>query len=207
MSKENEREFLELLRNKSIEAAAEIMESLQRLKLLYEEISDDGQGDRPPRPRAGDFFYRLAKFELEHASNILRLGNSQAEMIFNHVRQLARSSRGGKAAPTAVITLQRRDGTYAGDFEIRNPFETKADARFELGGLRDASGTEIKDRRLRVSCGEDGSVLPYQTARVFITLDDQDVTSTMFGDVTVFLSADVEKQVAHRAIKVKPEAR
>src|SRR5690349_6653549 len=100
------------------------MESLQRLKLLYDEITDDGSGNPLPRPRAGDFFYRLARFELEHASNVLRLGNSQAEMIFDHIRQLARRTKGG-AAPVSVVELARDSNGkhYTGRFEIKNPFE------------------------------------------------------------------------------------
>lgn len=210
MSKE-EREFLDQLRAKSIEAAAEIMESLQRLKLLYEEISDDGHGgERPAQPRVGDFFYRLAKFELEHASNVIRLGNSQAELIFDHVRQLARRSRGG-ATPMPVIALELRDGPsgaleYAGHFEIRNPFETEADARFEIGPLRDASGVEVAGARPRVTCG-DGAVGPYETARVDVTIDHGAVPTTLFGELTVYLSAATEKQVARRALKVRPAER
>lgn len=200
-----EREFLDELRAKSIEAAAEIMESLQRLKLLYEEIADDGNGNAVPRPRAADFFYRLARFELEHASNIIRLGNSQAEMIFDHVRQLARRSKGG-AMPTPVValTLAEVDGkqAYRGSFEIKNPFATEADARWEVSELRDASG-EKQSATARIECGS-GRVPAHATARVDVTIAKSAVKETLFGEVTVYLSADVERQVARRAIKVRP---
>ena len=43
MSKD-EREFLDALRARSIEAAAEILEGVQRLKSMYDEITDDGSG-------------------------------------------------------------------------------------------------------------------------------------------------------------------
>lgn len=204
MSKD-EREFLDELRAKSIEAAAEIMESLQRLKLLYDEISDDGSGNPLPRPRTGDFFYRLARFELEHASNIIRLGNAQAEMIFDHVRQLARRSKGG-AVPTPVValTLTEVDGkqAYRGSFEIKNPFATEADARWEVSELRDASG-EKQAATVKVECGN-GRVPAHATARVELTVAKPAVKETLFGDIAVYLSADVERQVARRAIKVRP---
>lgn len=203
MSKD-EREFLDELRAKSIEAAAEIMEGLQRLKLLYEEIGDDGLG-ASRTSRAGDFFYRLARFELEHASNIIRLGNSQAEMIFDHVRQLARRSKGG-AAPMSVVALAPEGADLVGSFEIKSPFGERSDVRFDISPLRDAAGHE-QAPRLKVACG-DGTVPPYQTARVTVSLPASDVSQTLFGEITVYLSADVERQVARRAIKVRPpEAR
>lgn len=205
MSKD-ERDFLDDLRAKSIEAAAEIMESLQRLKLLYEEITDDGSGGTLPRPRPADFFYRLARFELEHASNIIRLGNSQAEMIFDHVRQLARRSKGG-AVPTSVVALELTtvDGkdAYRGSFEIKNPFATESDARWEVSELRDASGDK-QSATVKIECGN-GRVAAHQTARVDVTVAKSAVKDqTLFGEVTVYLSADVERQVARRAIKVRP---
>lgn len=207
MSKE-ERQFLDELRAKSIEAAAEIMESLQRLKVLYEEITDDGTGNPLPRPRAGDFFYRLARFELEHASNVIRLGNSQAEMIFDHVRQLARRTKGG-AVPTAVVMLkpvEDRPHVYAGSFEIKNTFEHEADTRFEVATLRDSSGHPVAITPV-VRCGN-GRVHAYQTARVEVEVTYAHTEmSTLFGEITVFLSADVERQVARRVIKLRPETR
>ena len=211
MSKE-EREFLDHLREKSIAAAAEIMESLQRLKLLYEEITDDGSGNPLPRPRPGDFFYRLARFELEHASNVIRLGNSQAEMIFDHVRQLARRTKGGGggAVSTSVVELKPavRHGAevFLGSFEIKNTSAVEADARFEREPLFDASGGG-GGVLPEVRCG-DGPVAPYQTARVDVWIPrGKGIGETLFGSVTVYLSTDVERQVARRAIKVRAEER
>lgn len=204
MSKD-EREFLDDLRKKSIEAAAEIMASLQRLKLLYDEISDDGSGEPMPRPKVGDFFYRLARFELEHASNVIRLGNAQAELIFDHVRQLARRTRGasGGVVSTAVVTLAPDgEGRLTGGFEIRSPFASEADVRFEVGPLRDASGAEKTAVKVAVTCGN-GRVAAYQTARVELAVDKAAVEQTLFGEITVYLSAEIERQVAHRAIKVR----
>jgi hypothetical protein len=207
VSKE-ERQFLDDLRDRSIAAAAEIMESLQRIKLLYEEITDDGTGNPLPRPRAGDFFYRLARFELEHASNVIRLGNSQAEMIFDHVRQMARRSKGGAVATSVVLLtpgVVNQEQVYLGAFDIKNTFSAEADTRFEVEPMFDSSrggGGVIPT----VRCGT-GRVPPYQSARVEVTIPmDKVADMTLFGSVTVFLSADVERQVAKRAIKVRPAA-
>lgn len=213
MSKQ-ERDFLDQLRMKSIEAAAEIMQGLQRLKLLYDEATDDGNGQPLPRPRIGDFFYQMARFELEHASNVIRLGNSQAEMIFEHVRQLARRSRGAPTSSQVVVLQPATDRSeYAGSFEIRNPFDVDADLRFATPPLRYANGDEAVSPsdatrapiRPQVACS-DGRVRRYQTARVDLTLDRSAVDQTLFGEITVYLSADVERQVAHRAIKVRRSA-
>ena len=212
MSKE-ERKFLDDLRTKSIEAAAEIMESLQRLKLLYDEITDDGSGSPMPRPRPGDFFYRLARFELEHAANVIRLGNSQAEMVFDHVRQLSRRTRVGAGRPvtTQVVTLEpepkENPTVYVGRFEIKNTFEVDADVRFEIAALRGANGATVEpELRPTVRCGT-GTVAAHRTAFVELSLSLLPPTlSTMFGEITVFLSADVERQVARRAIKIRPVA-
>jgi hypothetical protein len=207
VSKE-EREFLDHLREKSIAAAAEIMESLQRLKLLYEEITDDGSGNPLPRPRPGDFFYRLARFELEHASNVIRLGNSQAELIFDHVRQLARRSKGGGggAVSTSVVELKpdsrHGEDVFLGTFDIKNTSSLEADTRFECERLLNATGV-AGGADLKVACGN-GRVPPYQTARVDVWISrEKDIRETMFGAVTVFLSTDVERQVARRAVKIR----
>lgn len=212
MSKD-ERLFLDELRAKSIEAAAEIMEGLQRLKLLYEEIGDDGRGLPLPRIRSSDFFYRLARFELEHAANVIRLGNSQAELIFDHVRQLARRTKGA-SAPMAVVELafDADANAFVGSFEIKNPFERPADARFEVSELRDNTGKPVGVRP-DVSCGvepvEAYRVRPVELALGHDVFEDasQRGTKVLFGEVTVFLVADVERQVAKRAIKIRPQER
>lgn len=206
MSKE-EREFLDELRTKSIEAAAEIMESLQRLKSLYDEISDDGSGNPLPRPRPGDFFYRLAKFELEHASNVIRLGNSQAEMIFDHVRQLAQRNKPG-ALPTSVVQLEldASGKSYTGSFEIKNPFDHDADPRFQISPLRDASG-DIVDKAKLTARHVGGTLAAHRTAKINLAVAATAITDTLFGELSVFLVGDVDRQVARRAIKVKPAAK
>lgn len=208
MSKE-EREFLDALRTRSVEAASEILEGVQRLKSMYEEISDDGSGVPLPKPRLGDHFYQLAKFELEHASNLIRLGNSQAEMIFEHVRQL---SRRAQKTTTSVVTLEpevaavrRGEEQHSGGrFEIKNPFDKAADLRFEVSALRTNDGKEtgwsIKPRR----SGEQGPVRAHESTWIELRAHTKDhFGETLFADLTVYLSADVEKQVARRVVKVR----
>jgi hypothetical protein len=202
----DEREFLDELRTKSIEAAAEIMESLQRLKTLYDEISDDGSGNPLPRPKPGDFFYRLAKFELEHASNVIRLGNSQAELIFDHVRQLAQRNKPG-AVPTSVVQLEldASGKSYVGSFEIKNPFDHEADPRFQISPMRDANGNAIEKAKLTASHGG-GSLAAHRTAKIHLAVPSSAVAETLFGELAVFLVGEADRQIARRAIKVRPAA-
>lgn len=201
-----DKEFLDELRQRSIEAAAEIMESLQRLKALYEEITDDGTGEsKQDKARPTDFFFRLARYELEHAQNIIRLGNSQAELVFDHVRNLARRAKGG-AVPTPVVSLEPVSvggkHLYLGTFEIKNPFDQDADVRFDATPLRDAQGCDDKDLCPTFECSPN-PVIPHHAARVTVTVPQERVKSTLFGEVTVYLVGDVERQVARRAIKVR----
>ncbi|HEY5920014.1 MAG TPA: hypothetical protein VIV11_00025 [Kofleriaceae bacterium] len=199
-----DKEFLDELRQKSVEAAAEIMESLQRLKLLYEEITDDGSGCSPPKSRPADFFFRLARFELEHAQNIIRLGNSQAELIFDHVREIARRAKGG-AVPTAVVSLEpvtvKGDHFYIGTFEIKSSFEKDADVRFDAPHMRDAQGEDVGFSP-SFECSPN-PVIAHHAARVTVTVPAERVKTTLFGEVTVYLLGDCERQVARRAIKVR----
>lgn len=214
MSKE-EREFLDQLRARSVEAAAEILEGIQRLRALYDEVTDDGTGAGPARPRAADFFYRLARTELEHASNVIRLGNAQAELIFDHVRQLARRRRGAAAEPPAAVVLLEPTATgdgYAAAFDVRNPFRVEADVRFELAPLRTASGEPAAGPpgadppRVRAACAP-ARVPAAQVGRVELTLAPAGaVAETLFGEVVVVLSGEVERPVARRALKVRPRA-
>lgn len=199
MSKE-EREFLDALRAHSIQATAEILEGVHRLKSMYEEATDDGSGTPLPRPRIGDHFYRLAKFELEHASNLIRLGNSQVEMIFDHLRQLARRHQ---KTSHPVLELVADGKNCKGRFDVRNPFERTADLRFEIAPLRKADG-EPSDAKLKVSAkGRAVGVGALESRSIELTVPVPD--QPLFGELKVFLVADLEKQVAHRVIKVSPQ--
>jgi hypothetical protein len=200
---EKEREFLDALRNQSIEAVAEILGGVQRLKTMYEEITDDGSGTPVPRPKLGDHFYQLAKFELEHASTLIRLGNSQAEMVFDHLRQLARRTQ--KTSVT-VLELEHRDPhDYVGVLGVRNPFDKPADMRCELGDLKDAIGA-VSELKLTASAQGSSRVAPYETLKIDVGVSSKaPVDGTLFGEITVFLSADIEKRVAHRMVKLQHE--
>ena len=202
---EKEREFLDALRNQSIEAVAEILGGVQRLKTMYDEITDDGSGTPLPRPKLGDHFYQLAKFELEHASTLIRLGNSQAEMVFDHLRQLARRTQ--KTSATVLELEAGKAGDYVGVLSIRNPFEKPADLRCELSQLKDAVGA-VSEVKLTAAPQAKGSsrVAPYETLKIDVKVSGKNaIEGTLFGEITVFLSADIEKQVAHRMVKVHHE--
>jgi hypothetical protein len=196
----HERDFIEKLRSTSIHATAEVMEGLQRLRELHDELVDDGSGAPPPRPRLGDHFYQLAKLELEHAASVLRLGHVQAEMLFDHVRQLARRSRRGET-PARILELVPDGDGHAGHFEVRNPFDRPADVRFEISELRDNHGREGFTQLPQVDC-RTTPIPPRGVARIDVTLTDA-VTSVLFGKLDVFLSGDVEELVARRSVKVR----
>ncbi len=201
MSKD-ERKLLDDLRAKSVEAAADVMTGLQRLKHLHEDIA--GEDFDADRTRLGDFLYKLAKLELEHASNILSLGNMQAEMLFEQVRRIARRAR-GEGAPHKVLEIAVDPGKPAsGSFEIRNPFDRDADARFEIGEMRQQDGTP--DPSVRVQVHVDGAILPHATATVIVDVPKAKSLSAgdvRFAELVVFLSAHVETEVARRLIKLK----
>ena len=202
MSKQ-EREFLDHLRATSVEAAAEIMAGLQRIKSMYEEMTGDGVGGAPAAPKPADFFYQLARAELDHAAKLMRLGNNQAEMLFEHARRLARRSRGEVAVP--VLELKRVEGSssYEGDFEIRNPFEHEADPRYEIDALCNDTGGTVDHAPLHVKSASGGPVPAHSAATIRVTVDHGNHHGVAFGAVRVMLSADIEKQVAHRRVKVR----
>ncbi|MGH2898231.1 MAG: hypothetical protein ACRDMZ_06115, partial [Solirubrobacteraceae bacterium] len=117
---------------------------------------------------------------------------------------------GGGAVSTAVVELapatHESQPVYLGSFDIKNTSSVEADTRFELEALFDASGGG-GGVMPEVRCGN-GRVPPYQTARVEVWIPRiKDIGKTLFGSVTVYLSTDVERQVARRAIKVRPEER
>lgn len=202
MSKD-EREFLDALRKRSVEAAAEILEGVQRLKALYEDVTDDGSGTPLPKAKLGDHLYQLAKFELEHASNLIRLGNSQAEMIYEHVRAIARRTQ-KTAAPAVLEVVPQEGGLCRARFEVKNPFDQDGDLRFEIAPLRKADGEETGVKLAVRARNGTGRVRPHDT--LGIDLEAEPPPETLFGDLKVFLLADVERQVAHRVIKVRPRS-
>lgn len=203
MSKE-EREFLDALRKRSIEASAEILEGVQRLKSMYEEMTDDGSGQPVPKPRLGDHLYQLAKFELEHASTLIRLGNSQAEMVFDHLRHLARRSQKTTTPVLELVPDDRKPRQSHARFEIKNPFDRPGDLRFEIAPLRRADGSETSEKPSVKGKANASSIRAHDT--LYLDLRATTPDETLFGDVKVFLLADIEKQIAHRVIKVRAMA-
>lgn len=204
MSKE-EREFLDALRKRSIEASAEILEGVQRLKSMYEEITDDGSGTPLPKPRLGDHFYQLAKFELEHASTLIRLGNSQAEMVFDHLRQLARRTQKTTTTVLELVPDAQNPDECCARFEVKNPFDKPGDLRFEIESFRKADGTDSEVKP--TVKGKNGVTTIRAHDTLYIEVRVAAPPETYFGDVKIFLLADIEKQIAHRVIKVrKPDA-
>ena len=200
MSKE-EREFLDALRKRSIEASAEILEGVQRLKSMYEEITDDGSGEPMPKPRLGDHFYQLAKFELEHASRLIRLGNSQAEMVFDHLRHLARRTQKTTTKVLELIPDPQNPSECRGRFEVKNPFDKTGDLRFEIECLRKADGTDTEVKPKVEGRNGVTTIRAHDTLYLDVRVDTP--PETYFGDVRVYLLADIEKQIAHRVIKVR----
>jgi hypothetical protein len=214
----DEREFLDKLRSTSILAATEVMEGLQRLRSFHDEMTEDGSG--APRPRLSDHFYQLAKLELEHAASVLRLGSIQAEMLFDHVRQLARGVRGGQP-PMRVLELElerderprdqdrerehgRHGHRYVGRFEVRNPFDCRADVRFHISELRGAN-EHAHACRPTAQC-RTNPIPPHASSAIEVVLEEH-VHEILFGEIEVYLSAEIEKRVARRALKVRPHGR
>jgi hypothetical protein len=199
-----EREFLDALRARSIEAAAEILAGVQRLKSMYDEITDDGSGTPPPRPRLGDHFYQLAKFELEHAATLIKLGNSQAEMIFEHLRQLARRTQKSASPVLALVPDPAIPGQSLGRFEVRNPFEKTAHLRYTVEPLTTLDG--VANQKVLTVTPRAFSVRAYDSVLIDVAAEKPPATEVWFGDIRVFLVADIEKQVAHRVVRVMPTA-
>jgi hypothetical protein len=207
-----EREFLDELRAKSVEAAADMMAGVQRIKTLHDEIAgEDAESDRV---RLSDYLFKLAKLELEHAANILNLGNVQAEMMFDHVRRLVRRSQGA-TGPRKVLEVLADPGKTEATAEllIRNPFDRDADPRFELGPFRRQDGTHDPSGAHPSAPGAPFQVdlrcdvlRPYGTATAKLTIhtDGKPIEGVQFAELAVFLSAEVEREVARRIVKLKP---
>jgi hypothetical protein len=199
MSKQ-EREFLDDLRARSVEATVDMMAGVQRLKTLHDEIA--GEDAEVDRVRLSDYLFRLAKLELEHAANILSLGNTQAEMMFDHVRRLVRRSQGGNAT-RKVLEVRADPGqdVAIGELEIRNPFDREADPRFELTPFRMQDGAPGPDLKIELGCDV---VRPYSSALVQIKVHmAAPPDCVLFAELTVYLSAEIEREVARRIVKLK----
>src|SRR5207253_3148255 len=96
---------------------------------------------------------------------------------------------------------------------IRNPFDRDADPRFELGpfrrqdGTHDPSGVSAPGApgapfRVDLRCDV---VRPYNTATAKLTIHTGGtVDGVQFAELAVFLSAETEREVARRIVKLKP---
>lgn len=197
-----ERVFLDELRTRSVEAAADVMAGVQRLRVLHEDIAGEEAG--ADRVRFGDYMFKLAKLELEHAANILSLGNTQAEMLFEQVRRLAGKSRGA-GGPRKVLVIES-DGTSdaTGRVEVRNPFPLQADVRCALLPFQDQTGGEhALGKPVQIECPR---LAPHGAGKIKLTVAQGDVPAddkVYFAELTVFVSADVEQEVARRVVKLR----
>ena len=196
-----ERVLLDELRSKSVEAAADVMAGVQRLKTLHEDIAgEDAESDRV---RFGDYLYKLARLELEHASNILSLGNTQAEMLFEQVRRLAGRSRGAQGPRKVVQIAPASAGADGrGVVRVRNPFTQQADVRWDLGPFRGQDGADQPVAGVTVRCS---SIAPSGEAELVITVPAAQfpATGVYFAELVVYASADVEQEVARRIVKLR----
>lgn len=208
MSGKEDADFLERLRSLSLTGAQELLTGLDRLKQLHEEVSNiDPDQLQSNKAKQSDLVYSLAKMELEHAESLLNLGNAQASLLFEHVRNLARTARNRGEPPVQVLNFQF--GTTEREcqtrrFRIHNPFETDADPRFEISGLRDHQGRHHSEHLGLVTPTLEPIVAPARsTADVAVAVAPGMGSGLYFADLNVHLCADVERHVAKRVIKVK----
>lgn len=154
-----------------------------------------------PKRGYADQFYQLARLELDHAEKVMKLGSMQADMLFDHVRRIARIAKDRKVPLRVVELVPAGDQTFAASFEVVNPLEQPADLRFVIPTLRSANGDDLTGLRCVASCR--GSVASGVAATVTVTATGP-VTELAYGEIEVFASAETEKRVAHRALKVRP---
>lgn len=205
MSKEDA-DFLDRLRSLSVGAAHELLTGIDRLRELREEWvpTDPGQDPAALRSRYGDFAYRLAKAEVEHAEKILSMSHDQADMVFKHVRSLVRSARRNEP-PASVLELKcSAPQRYEAAFEIYNPFLAEAFLRLDFPGFRTMQGAEHGAPAAQLTAP--GVSLPARGSVeivAVVNLAHQNVPAGVyFGELSVYLSADVERLVAQRMLRV-----
>lgn len=202
-------EFLDRLRALSVSSAHELLAGVDRLRQLRAEWApvDVGYDREKERARLKDFVYKLAKAEIEHAEQILKLSHDQADLLFGHVRTLVRQSRNKGEPPASVLQLSpvpNRPGCWQGTFEVRNPFTAPAYARFDTEGFRTQQGELTRWEAITVRSATD-SVPPEASTSVTITIDlskEKPASAVYFCALTVYLSADVERQVARRLLRL-----
>lgn len=198
-----ERVFLDELRSKSVEAAADVMAGVQRLRTLHEDIA--GEDASADRVRFGDYLFKLARLELEHAANILSLGNTQAEMLFEQVRRLAGRSRGADG-PRKVLLIEPdpSGGDASGRVEVRNPFPLAADVRCVLTPFKTQDGSLVTPAiPVTIECPQ---LSPHTNGKVKLTVAHANVPAAgvvLFAELAVLVSAETEQEVARRVVKLR----
>jgi hypothetical protein len=206
----DETEFLDKLRALSVAAAHELLTGVDRLKSLSEEL----RGNQPDpgkntKQRASGLAYELARTELEHAEKLLNISHTQADLLFAHARALVQSVRGSSAPAASVVELVVAKGAEAKRaFPIRNPFEERADPRFELEGFKSQNGGDVTalNQALKVECVP-ARLLARSTGKIQLSVTlpkELEVPSAIyFCKLIVHLSAAIERPVATRLIKLE----
>lgn len=197
-----ERVFLDELRSKSVEAAADVMAGVQRLRVLHEDIA--GEEASADRVRFGDYLFKLARLELEHAANILSLGNTQAEMLFEQVRRLAGKARGADG-PRKVLLIEPGDsGDASGRVEVRNPFSLAADVRCVLSPFKKQDGELVSPVvPVTLDCPR---LAPHSNGKIKLTVPHASLptgSDVWFAELAVLVSAEIEQEVARRVVKLR----
>lgn len=217
-----EADLIDDLRKLSIAAAHEVLSGIDRLKDLRSEWEDGERGLGPEakrqRERAKSLAYELAHHEVKHAETILRLSHQQADMLFDHARHLVRRVRtkADEKLPPRVLEIRlrsvnddERDANEAfhgrASFEIKNPFNETADGKAtKIKTFIDQSGNEIAGLEAKVvfkpasiPANANGDV------EITITAEKEPNEGIYFADLVVSLVGDVERQVAHRLVRVR----
>jgi hypothetical protein len=217
MTGKDDAKFLDDLRSLSLTGAQQLLTGLDRLKQLHEEANTiDPDEVQETKTRLSDLVYKLAKMELEHAESLLSLGNSQADLLFEHVRTLARTARNRGEPPVAVVEFAFiRSAEYAAvtsRFRIHNPFDEDADVRFEVSPFKDQFGaplvepSQLAELDQLVKLDMQPRTAPARSlSEVSVTVNSTHFSDAgvYFANLEVHLCASVERLVAKRIIKVK----
>lgn len=211
-----EADFLDDLRSLSVTAAHELLSGFDRLKQLRDdwEASDETGEASAARKRSEEtksetksLAYELARHEIKHAEKILSLSHRHADMLFEHARRLvgrARSRGGPAPAVVDLVVPESQAGVAVGTFEIKNPFGTDADPRFQLDPFSTQSGEAVDGLEPSVEL-DPTCVPPHGNADVTVTVKiaAQCGVGVYFAELRVYLVGDVEQRVARRLLRLR----